>query len=109
MVKKVGGGSRPPNLPSAGPVAGGKPVQGAKLTGVTQVTGIEKPATAKAARKATRTMTVDEREEIFRLIREEADRMLDSGEIPQGKRKTVESAVRMAVDAAIVDEDGTKK
>ena len=50
-------------------------------------------------------MTPQEREHLFSLINEEADKLFGPDGLPESQRETVEGAVRMAVDAAIIDED----
>jgi hypothetical protein len=71
-------------------------------TGVGGVGGVG----AVGKRRPTRTMTLQEREELFRMIDEEAEKMLKNGLLPPEKRAAVQSAVKMAVDAGIADEDG---
>lgn len=52
-------------------------------------------------RRATRVMTMAEREELFKMVTEEAERMFPPGTLPPEKREVIEGAVRMAIDAAI--------
>lgn len=56
-------------------------------------------------RRPTRAMSLQEREELFRMIDEEAEKMLKNGLLPPEKRAAVQSAVKMAVDAGLVDDD----
>ena len=60
-------------------------------------------------RRPTRTMTMEEREQLFRIINEEADKMFQSGGIPSEHREIVKDAVKMAVDSGLLtaDEDDT--
>ncbi len=75
-----------------GSVGAVKPTSGVGSTSATG--GIGK-------RRATRVMTMAEREELFKLVSEEAERMFPPGTIPPEKREVIEGAVRMAIDAAI--------
>ena len=61
--------------------------------------------------RTTRTMTLAEREELLKLVNEEADKLFADGALPQSRRKAVESAVKMAIDAGLLpeDESGKKK
>lgn len=68
------------------------------------VGAVQRAATTKASR-LTRTMTLAEREYLFRLINEEAEKMVDSGELSENRRDIVEGAVKMAIDATLIDED----
>ncbi len=81
--------------------------------GVSGIKGI-RPATGVGAagsiggvgrRRATRLMTAAEREHLFNMINEEADKLESQGIIPKGQKEAVSKAVRMAVDAGIVDGD----
>lgn len=57
-------------------------------------------------RKATKIMSAQEREELLKLIDEEADKLFKSGLVPNSKKELISTAVRMAVDSSIVlDED----
>ena len=56
-------------------------------------------------RRATRLMTAAEREQLFNLINEEADKLASEGIIPKGQKDAVSKAVKMAVDSGIVDDD----
>ncbi len=62
-----------------------------------------------AQRRATRVMTKEERDHLFQMINEEADKMIESGAIPASQKDVVKSAVLMAVDASIVVEEDEKK
>jgi len=62
-------------------------------------------------RRPTRTMTLAEREQLFQMINEEAEKLFGEGEMSPAQRNVVKNAVRMAVDAGLVDadEDSGKK
>jgi hypothetical protein len=60
-------------------------------------------------RRSTRTMTLAEREQLFQMINEEADKLFGEGGMSPAQQSVVKNAVRMAVDAGLVDEDETKK
>lgn len=64
-------------------------------------------------RRGTRTMTLQEREELFKMINEEADKMFKQSGMPPEKQRLVADAVKMAVDSGLIDdeddeEDGKK-
>ncbi len=86
-------------------------VRGVKATdaigGVGRTTGV-------SGTKTTRTMSLAEREELFRMIDQEASKLFSDSSIPAAKRKVVESAVKMAIDASLMpadddDSDDSKK
>ena len=56
-------------------------------------------------RGVTRVMSLAEREELFRIINEEADKLFADSEAGQDKKKTVASAVKMAIDLGMAGED----
>ena len=101
MVKKIDGkGGR-----LTGPVESTRPVSTEKV-GTTKGVGATKEGSrAKRARRPTRPMTAAEREHLFNLIHEEADKMFGPNGLPESQRHTVESAVKMAIDASIVEEE----
>jgi hypothetical protein len=57
-------------------------------------------------RKKTTMMTAAEREELFKLIEEEAKSLL--GDAPDSQREAVTESVKMAIDAGILDEEEDK-
>lgn len=59
--------------------------------------------------RATRIMSSAEREAIFHLIHEEADRLFGKGGMSARQREVVETAVKMAVDAAIIEDEDDPK
>ena len=92
MVKKIGdnkigrvdASDVASEVKSAGTVQGVDPV---RPTGAVERTnsvgGVNK-------RRATRVMTLAEREELFKLVSEEAERMFPEGTLPAQKRKLIE-------------------
>lgn len=101
MVKKVDS-TRSPSLTGSKPVEPGKAVGPAK---VGQVAPAQAQTPARAVRRPTRPMTAAEREHLFSLVKEEAERLFGEDGLPKEKRETVETAVKMALDAAIPEEE----
>ena len=108
MVKKIDS-KRPVSAGQSAPIEAGKAVGTAKVGAVGRVSSTEGSAATEKARRATRPMTVEEREMILNLVKEEAQRMCESKALPKHKRETVESAVKMAIDGAIVEEEDEGK
>ena len=54
-------------------------------------------------RRPTRTMTLAEREELFSIINEEAQKIFKNSDLPDEQREVVVRAVEMAVDSALID------
>jgi len=107
MVKKIGdnkigrvdASDVASEVKSAGTVQGVDPV---RPTGAVERTnsvgGVNK-------RRATRVMTLAEREELFKLVSEEPERMFPEDTLPAQKRKLIEGAVKMAIDSALEEAD----
>lgn len=105
MVKKISGGSRPSHLVGTRPVESKQATEAAKVGGAQQVKGTVRQGEASRVRRPTRPMTAAEREHLFRLIHEEADKMFGPNGLPESQRDTLEGAVRMTVDAAVVEDE----
>ncbi len=90
---------------AVGGVTSIRPTQ--NVGGVSGVGGIGK-------RRATREMTLAEREELFKMISEESEKLFGAAGISQEKKKVFENAVKIAVDAGLLpagddDNDGSSK
>lgn len=68
------------------------------------VSGVSRARSIGAAR-VTRNMSLAERDELLRLINEEAEKMFAEGSISPQQRKVVTEAVKMAVDVGLIEED----
>ena len=74
-------------------------VSGVKATsGVVSVRG----AGAIGQRRPTRTMSLEEREALFKLIEEEAESLFGHSAISNSQRQVVKTAVIMAVDSGLI-------
>lgn len=73
-----------------------------RIRGVGGVKGVRQ-------RKSTRLMTSEEREELFRMINEEAEKLFPDGTISKDKREIIAGAVKMAIDSGLVEEDGDQE
>jgi hypothetical protein len=100
-VKGTGSTTNVQGADSVGSVSGIKP---------TSAVGGVKGAGAIGKRRATRIMSPAEREAIFRMISEEADKLFEGSPMSEEKKEVLKSAVKMAVDAGIVtdEQDGQK-
>ena len=80
---------------------------------VSGVTGVKPTSAVGAAggvgsatkRRPTRVMSPAEREELFKIINEEADKLFGPDGLPEHQREVVKSAVKMAVAGGILDEE----
>ena len=75
-----------------------------KVAPTTGVKGVGKAGSV-GKRRSTRTMTYAEREELFNMIDQEADKLFKGGALSEERKKVVKEAVKMAVDAGIIDEE----
>ena len=69
--------------------------------GVSEVKGLS----GVRARSATRTMTAAEREALFRMINEEAEKMFGGTGMSQEKQEAVTKAVKIAIDIGAEEEE----
>lgn len=96
--KKIGGVDATERAREVAQTEAIKGVQGVRPT--SQVGGVG-GVTRMGKRGPTRIMSAAEREQLFKMIEEEADKMFG----PSDKAKEVKQAVKMAVDTGLVDED----
>lgn len=102
MVKKVEGGRQ---IVTTKRVEAQEKIQSVGVKGISEVTAAQSQTPTRSVRRATRPMTAEEREHLFKLIQEEADKMFGQDIIPPKKRQQVESAVMMTIDASMVNEE----
>ncbi|MCB0336739.1 MAG: hypothetical protein KDD62_10555, partial [Bdellovibrionales bacterium] len=78
------------------------------VKGVEAAEGISGVKATEATRGVSKThaLTAANRDSVRKMIEEEADKLFASGLIPKEQRAVVEEAVKMAIDAAIIDEEG---
>jgi hypothetical protein len=84
-----------------------------KAGGVSEVESVQKAGGVKGVGKAgdskrrpTRTMTSQEREKLFGMIKEEAEKLFKDSGLPPEQREIIENAVKIAVDSSLIDEEG---
>jgi hypothetical protein len=88
-----------------------------RLRSVEDIKEIEKAKTVEAIKGAigisgvrtTRSISPSEREHIFKMIQEEAEKLFPDGSIMSAKKEMIKSAVKMAIEAGILDEEDLKK
>lgn len=109
MTKKIGdkkiGGVQSTTSTSA--VEGTEVVGGVAGVKATSGVGGVEGAGAVNRRRPTRTMSLAEREQLFQMINEEADKLFGEGGMSPTQRNVVKNAVRMAVDAGLVETEET--
>lgn len=79
---------------------------------VSEIDEVKKTSSVKAVGKVKnstlnhtrRTLNIEEREKIFKLIEEEADRLFPENSMSNDKKQAIKDAVKMAIDAGILDE-----
>jgi len=107
MIKKIDG-SKTTGPTTTDPVSRSTPVSPAKVGTVGQVAPTTEQQRTARVRRPTRPMTAAEREHLFKLIHEEADKMFGPNGLPESQRRTLEGAVKITVDASMVDEENTE-
>lgn len=56
-------------------------------------------------RGTTRLMSFNEREELFKMISQEADKLFSKSGLPPEQREAIEEAVKMTIDASLTEDD----
>lgn len=72
------------------------------VRGVTNVSGVGKAG-------AIGAMTFEQRERLLSIVSQEAEKLAGQGMIPKGQREIVEQAVKMVIDAALIESLDSKK
>ena len=105
MVKKIGG--KPPSRKpqETAPVQPTKTVSSTKVGEVGQVGGATAKGAAGKAGGPSGRISAEQREQLFQMIDEEADKLFGKGGLPEEKKSSIKGAVRMVIDAGIVDEE----
>ena len=111
MVKKIGDKKldKVKSTENVGQVQEAPGIGGIGAVGKTQAVGSAGGAGTIQRRRATRTMTLEEREALMKIMNEEAEKMF--GQASPQHRKIVEGAVKMTIDAALgeeIDDKGKK-
>jgi hypothetical protein len=75
----------------------------------TQGIGAIKGTGIAGKRRSTRIMSAAEREQLFKMINEEADKLFDSSGLSEEKRSVLKEAVKMAVDSGLIDDEKKPK
>ncbi len=90
------------DVDKAGAVGGVTSIKGATgVGGVGKAGGITK-------RKGTRVMSLAEREQLFEMINEEADKLFAEGSPLAAQKDMLKQAVKMAVDSGLIDDEEDK-
>lgn len=102
-IGKISGSSGPKDIERAESVKGIKEV--APASGVGRVTG----AGPIGKNRPTRIMSLAEREELLRMIDQEADKLFEGSGISSAKKRVIAEAVKMAIDSGLVAEEDEGK
>lgn len=76
-----------------------------EVTGIRSVGSVAGTRSASGVRKPTRELTLEEREKVLGLIKDEAEKLFAKSNVSQQQRQVIERAVEIAVDSAIIDEN----
>ncbi|HQH26606.1 MAG TPA: hypothetical protein PLP17_04345 [Oligoflexia bacterium] len=106
MVRKIGD---KPGAAGTSSIQSTRSIESTKIGEVEQVKAADSRSGVGAVRRSTRQLTPEQQQELLAMINEEADRMFDEGTLPRSKKDTVKGAVRMAIEASMVEEEETKK
>ena len=104
MVKKIQG-NKPADVSGTSGVAPTKAVETGAVSEAGNVGATSEKQKAGRTRRPTRPMTAAEREHLFKLIHEEADKMFGANGLPESHRNIVEGAVQQTIDATIIEDE----
>ncbi|NDC37156.1 MAG: hypothetical protein EBZ48_03785 [Proteobacteria bacterium] len=78
-----------------------------EVSGVQATTGIGGAAQAGGVgrRRPTRTMSLEEREQLFKMVNEEADKIFAQTGMSDSRKRSVTEAVKMAIDSGLMPDD----
>lgn len=82
-------------------------VQGIKPTAA--VSGTKGPGAVGGKRRATRVMSLAEREELFKMVSEEADKLFAGTGMTDARKKIIADAVKMAMDSGMMPDEKKEK
>lgn len=101
-VDKVRGSGATKGVKATSSVSEVDRVQGASaVKGVSAVSGVRSTS-------GISSISLEQRDKLMTMISEEAERLAAQGAIPRNQREVVEQAVRMIIDAALLDSDKEK-
>lgn len=103
MVKKIDS-KRPVGVGSSQPVDAGKAVGAGKIGGVSQVDSVTRSSATDGTARVGRKLSRADRAQLMAVIEEESEKLFNEGQIPARKRKAIEGAVKMAIDASLPGE-----
>jgi hypothetical protein len=77
-----------------------------RTEGVSEVDKIEKTSGIQKVSETSKVSAIrlEQRDKLFSMISEEAQKLAAQGIIPKSQREVVEKAVQMVIDAALIDE-----
>ena len=101
-VGKIGSATKAKGVERAKEIEKAESVKGAE--GVGSVLGVGGVGGTGAAKP----LSLDQRERLMNLVAEEAAKLAAAGIIPKSQKAIVENAVKMVIDAAMVDEPKKK-
>lgn len=107
MVKKINSSSSASKAASASAASEVlKTKSASEISSVKDVSGATATSSASRVRQPTRPMTAGERADLLRLVRDEADKLFaDESFLPPGKKKTLEKAVKMALESSAIEDE----
>jgi hypothetical protein len=108
MVKRVGS-KGPGAIGGNSPIESGKAVGAGKVGNVSEVGTVRSTGGASGTGAVGRRLTSGDREQILALVEQETEKLFADSEIPAKKRKVIEGAVKMAIEASLLPEGEDKK
>ena len=100
--KKIGGVQSTTETRGVGATSGVEGVGGVKsITGIGGVGSTSRVG----RRRTTKILSAADREHLFKMINEEAEKLFGASGMSSGERTVLADAVKMSIDAGIVDED----
>jgi hypothetical protein len=97
-LDKIGGLEKTRRIIDPQAIKGVEQIDATHSVGATQAVGSARK------RRPTRLMDLADREELLKIVEEEANKIFAAGTLPESKRSLVTEAVKMALDSGLLDE-----
>lgn len=97
-LSKIGGLEKAPRVIDPQAIKGVEQIHATNSVSAAQAVGLTRK------RRPTRLMDLADREELLKIVEEEANKIFAAGTFPESKRTLVTEAVKMALDSGLLDE-----
>jgi len=104
MVKKISGNG-PVNSSPTSSIESTQGVKTGRLGSVSEVGKTQNKSGVDAIKGGSHSITPAQRDNILRMVEEEAEKLFENAKLSPQQKKTARSAVKMAIDASVMAEE----